>query len=198
MFDGVDGLGKTTQINLAKAKLESAGKTVAIFRNLGGTPIGEAIREVMLSPLPRPASSDTYMSVAIQEALIDQIDKSRTDNPDLVVLMDRCPLSLAAYQAYGSGMDKDLVWRYVDDGMKRLKPDMVLIFEGEIDTALERARQVSGKEDYFESKPHDYFERVVAGFQEGARRYDARSIDADQSIDGVQADVMNLIDHLFA
>src|ERR1039458_4190816 len=104
IFDGIDGVGKTTQLNLADQSLKAEGWPVSISRNLGGSPIGEALREVLLKPIDRPPTTDLHVSVAIQEALVPAIVTER--QAGRLILMDRGPLSLAAYQIYGSGVDE--------------------------------------------------------------------------------------------
>ncbi len=57
IFEGIDGVGKTTQLELARKELEKAGWPVVTTRNMGGTPIGEALREVMMSPVAVAAAA---------------------------------------------------------------------------------------------------------------------------------------------
>jgi len=192
VFEGIDGSGKTTQLELARKGLVEQGWPLSTSRNLGGTPIGEKLRGVIKSPLPRPEMANLYISAAIQEALIEAISTER--NQGKLVLMDRGPISLAAYEIYGGGLDDETTWRHVDDGMARLKPDLVLIYRSDVPTALDRIKH-AGQADYFESKSADYFERVAEGYQAAAERYPevSRVIDADRSIDEIHRDTMALI-----
>lgn len=99
IFEGIDGSGKTTQAKLAQDALQTAGwSSLYPSRNLGGTPIGEALRKVIKSPLERPNTTNLYISVAIQEALIKVIQSERTKGS--FILMDRGPISLAAYRIW--------------------------------------------------------------------------------------------------
>jgi dTMP kinase len=196
VFEGIDGVGKTTQLELAKEALLKEGLAVETSRNLGGTPIGEALREAMLSPHPRPETTNLYLSVAIQEALIEATEHRRQGGS--VILMDRGPLSLAAYEIYGSGLSETLGWPHVDNGMKRLRPELTIIYTADVKTALGRARTKSGGADYFESKPLDYFERVAAGYASAAGRYPAQTfmVEADRSIEVIHQETMRLIRHI--
>jgi len=195
VFEGIDGVGKTTQIELVRQKLAAEGWPVEVKRNLGGTPIGEALREVIKSPLERPGLTNLYISAAIQEALVEAINRDRADGK--LVLMDRGPMSLAAYAVYGDGLAENFGWPYVERGMQQLRPDLTIIYQADIDMALEHARQKPDQADYFESKPRDYFERVAQGYVEAAKRYpDSVVIDANRSIDDVQADTMKRIQTL--
>lgn len=195
MFEGSDGVGKTTQIELTQKALEAAGWPVLSTRNLGGTPIGEALREVLLSPVERPAMTDFYVSLAIQEPLLDLIDATRKEGK--IVLMDRGPLSLAAYQVFGAGVDETTGWRHVEAGMDRIRPEAVILYDMDVQQAMERKRQRASA-DYFESKPADYFQRVAEGYRTAAGRYDATVIDAAQSAEVIQEQTIAIISGLLA
>lgn len=197
IFEGIDGVGKTTQLQQVQAGLENAGWPVMATRNLGGTPIGEELRNVLMSAdLERPALTDFYVSLAIQEPLLEVIDDARAEGK--IVLMDRGPLSLAAYQIYGAGIDESLGWQHVGNGMDRIKPDLTILYDMEPSAALERNKQHPEKSSYFERKPIEYFRKVAEGFHKAAERYDMTVIDASLAADEVQTRTMNAIQHLFA
>lgn len=193
IFEGIDGAGKSTQVELSREALESEGWPVQTSRNLGGTPIGEALRQVIKSPLERPSPTNLYISVAIQEALIGAIDSSRGRGN--IILMDRGPLSLAAYEIYGGGLDASLGWPHVDDGMERLRPELAIFYKADVTTALQQAKQKRHRADYFESQPPSYFDRVAKGYEAAAKRYakQVKTVDGGQSIEAVQAETISLI-----
>lgn len=189
VFEGIDGVGKSTQLGLAKKELVKAGWPAKTSRNLGGTEIGEKLREVIKSPSPRPPETNMYISAAIQEALIGAVAEDRHHGK--LILMDRGPLSLAAYEIFGSGVDGALAWPHVDRGMTALKPDLVIIYEVNIRKALGRAKQHSTKPDYFESKPLEYFDKVAKGYKAASERYaNIVFIDAGGSTDTVHKQTM--------
>lgn len=190
MFEGIDGTGKTTQLNLAQEALTKAGWQVLSTRNLGGTPIGEALRDVLLSKLERPALTDFYTSLAIQEPLLDLIDKARQDGK--IILMDRGPLSLAAYQIYGAGIDAAMASPHVEAGMSRIRPEATILYDTDVRTAMDRKRQ-GAEPDYFESKSPDYFQKVADGYRESIAKYPAAVIDAGQSIGDIQEQTLAVI-----
>jgi len=196
VFEGIDGVGKTTQLELTKNFLERSGHKIEVLRNLGGTPIGELLREVMLSPTSRPESTDLYISVAIQEALIQKVTELRQQNS--VILMDRSPLSLAAYAMYGGNLSSDKVMPFVRDGMDRLKPDLTIILTGDTAAAVKRARKSSNSEDYFESKPIEYFNRVEAGYLKLSQIFESKLVDVDSGIDSTWEQVRILIKDLLS
>lgn len=193
-FEGMDGVGKTTQLQLAEQQLTSQGLSVVSRRSPGGTPIGEALRNVLLQPTDRPPMTDLYIALAIQEALDEAIAVDR--KAGAITLLDRSPLSIAAYQIYGSGIDEQTGWQYIDTYMKRLQPDLIVAYSCPPEEALRRAQQKSTTGDYFESMPLSYFERVAKGYEAALQRYSARTIDAAQPIDAVHQQTMEHINHL--
>ncbi len=194
MFEGIDGVGKSTQLKLVQEALENAGWSVMTTRNMGGTPIGEALREVIKSPVERPPLTDFYISLAVQEPLLELIDKARSEGK--VVLMDRGPLSLAAYQIYGAGIDPEFGWQHVSAAMDRISPKAVLLY-GVDDVRTALGRKQGNGQDYFENKPDDYFVKVAEGYREAARRYGVVTmIDASRTIPQVEAATMAAITKL--
>lgn len=191
IFEGSDGVGKTTQLNLAAEKLQSDGWQVETLRNLGGSPMGEALRTIALSDVERLPETDLYISVAIQTELTAVIKAARQRGS--IILLDRGPLSFYAYQVNGSGADPELGKHYADKAIADCQPELILLFQADISQALERAKLVSGKADYFESKPLEFFERVSQGLEETGDWYNARRINATASIDHVHAEVNSYI-----
>jgi dTMP kinase len=192
LFEGVDGAGKTTQLELAHQELFKQGWSVYTARNLGGTPIGEALREALLARMSRPPLTDLYVSVGIQEALLEAIHEERKVGS--IVLLDRSPLSLAAYGIFANGVSESVGWPHVDAGMKALRAELTLFLETDnLETAVQRARQSSGTADYFESKPIAYFKKVQQGYETAVKRYPVQHIDADRSIQTIHKDIMKQI-----
>lgn len=193
VFEGIDGSGKTTQLEMAKDKLAAEGWPISVSRNLGGTPIGDELRRVMKSNLPRPETTNLYISVAIQEALTEAIRTQRQQGK--LILMDRGPISLATYEIYGGKVDAGLVWPHVDDGMSRLKPDLVIIYRSDIAEALSRTEHQTANADYFEGQSADYFERVATGYEAAAKRYPETCavIDGNRSIEAIHVDTIEAV-----
>lgn len=185
MFDGPDGVGKTTQIQLVAEDLTTQGYRVHTTRSHGGTPFGEKLREVSLSDIERSALTDYYLSLTMHSALRDDVHARRDAGE--IILIDRSPLAIWAYQVFASGLDRQTVEQEIDADMQAFDVDLVIVYEAGLDV-LQRhlaQRNQSAKTDYFESKPADYFERVIAGYQFAAARYQATVIDASTTITDV-------------
>jgi dTMP kinase len=191
MFDGPDGVGKTTQISLAKAALESAGKTVHVTRINGGSEFGEQLRTVVLSPTPRQALSDHYVFMAMHTEL-RQVLRPLLEAGE-IVLMDRSPLSDWAYQKFGSSIDSPEFERNVDMSMDLFQPDLVICYTATLATIRQRMRQQASKADYFDSKDDGFFQNVIDGYDFAAKRYKATTIDAEQSAELVHQHTMKVI-----
>jgi dTMP kinase len=194
IFEGIDGAGKTTQLNLVHEELISRGYGVHATRNLGGTPIGEALRQVAFSPVERSPETDLYISAAIQAELAKSIESERRSGK--IVLVDRGPLSLAAYHIYGNGVGPKLGWQFADEGMARFQPNLVVLYKIELNEALKRAKRRKGHTDYYASKPKGYFRRVENGYEAGAKRYSSvvTRLDASDDIGAVHSQTMEEID----
>jgi len=166
VFDGIDGSGKTTQLTSAKVTLESAGWQVENFRYLGGSPMGEKLREVMFSPIERSPETDLYMALAVQYALADEINKARGRGS--LILLDRGPLSLLAYEFYGPDFNLEEGLTYFKAAWQQFRPELTIWLKCDIELALRRSkREING--DYFGNQPLAYFDRVNRGYETGAK-----------------------------
>jgi len=191
-FEGIDGVGKTTQLELLAERLQKDGWLVQHSRSHGGTPIGEALREVSLSHIERPVATDFYVSLAMHIALLAQVRAWRAEGA--IILIDRGPLSLVAYQIYGDGLSEKAAWPIVENDFRAFAPELVITYSAPVETALKRAKaHKAATADYFENKPAGYFERVQEGYLEASKRFQAKVIDANRSLDKVQADTLKAV-----
>lgn len=181
MLDGPDGIGKTTQIKLLAESLSAEGHKVFHARLLGGTEIGEALRSIVLSDLPRPAETNLHIMLAAYYALAAEVTSKRTEG--YTVLIDRSPLSLYAYQVCGDGVDEQTGWGYCDALFAVFVPSAVVLYQATPET-LEARRS---HEDYFEKLDTTYHERTVGGYTEAANRYKPAIIDANGTTEEVHA-----------
>lgn len=191
-FEGIDGVGKTTQLQLAAESLRSEGWSVETTRAHGGTDIGEALREISLSDMERPVGTDLGISVAIHEALAAKVDILRQAGQ--VVLIDRGPFSMVAYQMYGDGLELERGWQAVEHDLSIFSPELNIVYTAAISVAEERMHKRSGKKaNYWESKPAGFFDVAQQGYMDAAERFGGTVIDAEQSIDAVHSQTMEAI-----
>ncbi len=189
-LEGIEGAGKTSQIQNIVALLEARGYECVTTREPGGTEIGLQIREVLLNPanIELDARAELMLYVAdriqhIQRVIRPQLKAGK------VVLCDRFFDATLVYQGYARGLDKRLICdlhRLVCDD---LKPDLTLLFDLKPETGLSRAwRQINsggrvGAESRFEQEKIDFHQKVRNGYLDVARSEPQRFrlVDAEQN-----------------
>jgi len=195
-IEGVEGGGKSTNLDYVRCRLEQAGKAVVATREPGGTPLGEEIRALLLSHTHDGMSEDAellLMFAARAEHL------ARVIRPALAagkwVLCDRFTDATYAYQGGGRGIDNQRIARIEAWVQGDLRPDLTLILDLPVELGLERAGKRSGP-DRFEREDVAFFERIRQAYLALARaqpeRY--RIINATESLGAVQAQIDDVLD----
>lgn len=194
MFDGPDGVGKTTQLELVAAALQDQDYKVFTSHMLGGSETSEAIRELILSDLPRSAETNLHLSLAAYYALLEVVADKRRQG--YIVLIDRSPLSLIAYQVYGDGLDQEGGFTACDQIISAFEPSAVFIYLAPKEQLQNRRRERSKQLDYFEKLPPDYHMRTLEGYAAAAKRYSTPIIDSAGDIQAVHDRTMELVKSL--
>lgn len=188
-FDGIDGTGKSTQLDLFCQWLESLGKQVVRCRDPGTTPAGEQLREIVLQrkDLLIDARCETLIYMAARAQLVQEVIRPALDEGKFVV-SDRFLLANVVYQAYGFSLEPSDVWSLGEFATGGLLPDQTFVLDMDIADARKR---LTGDADRLESRDAEYFERVRQGFLTEARRHPDQIaiINADQTPDEVHADI---------
>ncbi|MCY3758152.1 MAG: dTMP kinase [Acidobacteria bacterium] len=199
-FEGLDGCGKTTQVKLLADYLARRGIQAAVLREPGGTPVGEAIRKLLLSSRNRgllPLSELLLYYAARNQNLCQQIIPAQAEGK--WVLCDRFADASAAYQGYGRGLDLSVVEtldRMVNGGRK---PDLTLLIDIEPSLSLARARDRNRRtgldEGRFEAESLAFFHRVREGYLQIAAREPGRVrvLDGSRTIQALHREVVGLI-----
>ena len=182
-FEGIDGAGKTSQLQSAAWFLRKRGRQVRVFREPGDTPLGEHIRALLLHGDEMSARAEASLFAAARAELVERRIKPALDQ-GLDVICDRYVDSSIAYQVHGRGLDYDQVaaWNaYVVDGL--VPSRTYLLSLAAEDAALARGRQLSlFDEPKQETSPLDRLEReslifqrrVELGYDVLAARFSAR------------------------
>lgn len=139
VLEGIDGVGKTTQVALLTEWLRSLEVPHLMVREPGGTPLGEAIRELVLGrpELDVSPRSELLLLLAARAALVRDVLQPALQEGKTVVA-DRFALSTLAYQGYGRGLDIDQVRRAVDVATDGLRPDLYVLLDLPVEEALRR------------------------------------------------------------
>jgi len=201
-LEGIEGSGKTTQINNIYRFLENKGHNCVITREPGGTKIGRKIRSILLDPenkgLEPMAELLLYFSDRVEH--VKKLIKPALAEGKTVIC-DRYFDATLVYQGYARGLDIKLITRLHELVLDGLKPDITLLLDLSPETGLSRAwEQIgngsrSGDETRFEKEALSFHEKIRAGYLELARLEPQRFrvIDASQEKNKVQMDIEKVL-----
>jgi len=190
-FDGVDGVGKSTQMQLFIEWLNESGLEVVSCRDPGSTQIGEALRKLLLDSHDRPISSRTemLMYMAARAQLVDEVIRPALASGKVVV-SDRFLLANVVYQGHAGGLDVDSVWEVGSVAVGGVMPDCVFLLDMDVSEAAARRARTP---DRLEARGLEYLNLVRQGFlAEAARRQRIAIIDASQPVAAVQQQIRDL------
>lgn len=200
-FEGVEGCGKSTQLQRLAARLRHEGQSVLATREPGGCPIADAVRQILLDPanhalVPR---AELLLYAAARAQHVDQVISPALRDGS-VVLCDRFTDATLAYQGAGRGLDSALIMELNQLAAAALRPDLTLLLDIPVEEGLRRAlrrnhEQQLADEGRFEAEDLAFHRRVRQGYLELACR-EARFavIDARGNLEEVGA----RIDHAVA
>ena len=190
-FEGIEGSGKSTQIELLKASLKEEGYSVEVLREPGTTQLGERIRDVFLEKSDEQVDpmTEAFLLYASRKHLDQNFLQEHLKN-DSIVLADRYSDATVAYQCYGKGLSEDFV-KYIHEKSNLLSPD--LTFYMDITAEASRARIDNRELDRMECESLDFFNRVRSGYLEIADSNSDRIIvlDAELSMEDLQNKILN-------
>jgi len=182
-FEGVDGVGKTTQINLFLEKLNNNGLKNILFREPGGTIFAEKIRNILLDNSNKMSSlSETLLFLAARSDLVRKKIKPNLED-DFYVICDRFLDSTLAYQSFGRGVDLKLIESITNEAVDGLIPSTTFLLNCDIDISLSRIN----KKDRMENEGRNFLIKVKNGFLELAKSNKNRYVivDANKSINQI-------------
>ena len=199
VFEGIDGSGKTTQLNLLAENLRSRGFTVLDTREPGGTRVGESIREILLNPayseLAPRAEALLYAAARAQhvvQVILPALNKGE------IVLCDRFIDSSLTYQGFGRGIGVNLLKRINEPATDGLVPDLTIILDSGIENGMERINQSGRDVDRIEREARTFHRKVRSGYLELAAREPCRYrvINANRPVGQVYADVLISVEEI--
>jgi dTMP kinase len=198
-FEGPEGSGKSTQIQLLANVLRGDGYSVLMTREPGGTRIGNAVRSIVLDPLHTEMSqrAEALLYNAARAQLVDQVIRPALERGELV-LCDRFGDSTLAYQGYGRKQSLARLTEIIDFATQGLTPDLTLYLDLDVRVGLERKRTGSGDAwNRIEEEALAFHERVRHGYLSMAAT-DPRwmVIDATQDLATVHAAIWGRISSL--
>jgi len=195
-IEGLDGSGKTTQVQGIKTYFENKGIQPVMLREPGGTNIGEKIRHIVLD------ANNTEMD-SVSEMLLFAASRAQNVaenilpalNEGKVVICDRFIDSSIVYQGYGRELDVDEVLNVNLAAIRHRLPDITFFLDKNPEASLKRRKDTT-KADRLENEKMEFHIRAYKGFMELCRKYPERIIklDAEDSIEAINKKIVTTLD----
>ena len=196
-LEGIDGAGKSTHAAWLKDALLTRGRTVVATREPGGTPLGEALRALLLTQ-PMTHDTEALLMFAARREHVEQVIDPALARGDWV-LCDRFTDATFAYQGGGHGVPRERIAELERFIPANCRPDLTILFDVPIEVSRERLERgrASGRDlDKFEREEFAFFERVRNVYLERAAREPARFrvVNAARPMNEVQSDLSRLLE----
>lgn len=197
VLEGIDGAGKSSQVEPLVAWLRGCGRAVTTCRDPGATAAGDAIRAILLDrhDLQLAPTSEMLLYMAARAQLVAEVIQPSLARGEWVV-SDRYLLANIVYQGHAGGLDPDTIRQVGAVATGGLEPDLVLLFDVDLETA---ARRLARPLDKLENRGDEYRGRLRAGYlAEAARRPDRIAVvDATGDLATVHANLRAALEHSF-
>ena len=194
-FEGADGCGKTTQIELLDKYLKDKGLETLITREPGAKGLGVKLREILLNYEGEVSpKAESFLFLADRAQHVDCLIKPAITEGK-IVLCDRHTDSTVAYQGYGRELDIVQINYLNNLATGGLKPDLTIIFDIDVETSMQR---VGKNKDRMESAGVEFFNRVRDGYLEIAKQEPQRVkvLNASDTIENIHNQVVELVNKL--
>ncbi|MCS5588862.1 MAG: dTMP kinase [Candidatus Thioglobus sp.] len=197
-IDGVEGAGKSTQIEFICEYLKAKGVNVILTREPGGTDVGEKIRTLLLSNSTGKMHADTELMLMfaarnehIQNKIMPALGRGDW------VLSDRFTDSSYAYQGGGRGLDMERIKQLESWVVQDFAPDMTLLLDVPVEVGMSRVES-RGKKDRIEMEKMDFFDRVRKAYIARSEEFPDRIklIDSSQTIEHTTKQIGEILDTL--
>jgi dTMP kinase len=199
-FEGIEGCGKTTQINLLAERLQALGHDVIVTREPGGCPIADQIRSVLLNganSAMAPLAELLLYAAARAQHVAEIVSPALATGK--IVLCDRFTDATLAYQGFARDLDKKLIQSLNQLASGNIRPDMTILFDCPVEVGLSRAVSPLDnhgiREDRFEKESLAFHQRVRNGYINIAEQEPDRitKVSADRDVAAVAKDVLNAV-----
>lgn len=195
VLEGIDGCGKSTQIERVAARLTERGIRHRRMREPGGTVLGEQVRALLLDKATEACPTAELFGYLTARAQLCHAVISPALRSGEVLLLDRFWYSTMAYQAYGLGLDPRLVRAAIDLAINGLNADLAVWLRIDPELALRRRAAARG-EDRIEARGLAYQQRVHDGYAQLAAAGELHTIDAARGPDEIFTELWSAIEPL--
>ena len=199
-FEGIDGSGKSTQIQLLKDMLEKRNHVVTLLREPGGNILSEQIRQLLLDSKEQvDPRCELLLFTAARAQLVSSVIRPALE-AGYIVICDRYIDSSVAYQGYGRGLSIESIESINDFATAGLVPDITFIFDLSVDDAAKRAGFRSNdnqtKADRMERSGDAFFERTKQGYLKIAKKSDRNIfiINANDAMNDIREQVESIVE----
>lgn len=197
-LDGIDGAGKSTNLSVMKAWFEKHQLPVLFTREPGGTPAGEALREILLNPATQVSlRTETLLMFAARQQHLETVILPALKNGTHVV-SDRFTDATFAYQGGGRGVPLQDIATLEHWVQGDFRPDLTLLLDVPLEVSMARVNQTREK-DRFEQEKAEFFNRVREVYLQRANKQPERYavIDSSQSLEEVKNQIETALDSHF-
>lgn len=197
-LDGIDGAGKSTNLTVMKAWFEKHQLPVLFTREPGGTPAGEALREILLNPATQVSlRTETLLMFAARQQHLETVILPALKNGTHVV-SDRFTDATFAYQGGGRGVPLQDIATLEHWVQGDFRPDLTLLLDVPLEVSMARINQTREK-DRFEQEEAEFFNRVREVYLQRANKQPERYavIDSSQSLEEVKNQIETALDSHF-
>ena len=195
-LEGLEGVGKSTNMDFIRRKLQDAGIDVDVTREPGGTPLAEKIRQLVLDTAdePLPDLCELLLIFAARSAHLENRIRPALDHGRWV-LCDRFTDATYAYQGGGRGLPLEIIASLEDWIQSGLRPDLTILLDTPVEIGLQRIRERGGT-DRFESQRLEFFQRAREVYLSRAQQEPERYVvvDASRPLAQVQDDLAKVIE----
>ena len=178
-FEGLDGSGKSTQARLLRDRLQQAGREVVATREPGGTPVGEAVRALLLDGADMTPWAEAALFAAARAELVTHVIRPALAR-GVAVVCDRYVDSSLAYQGVARGLGVDEVLELNLRATGALLPDQTFLLLVEPEIGLARLEE---RPDRIEREGLEFLRRVDRGYRELAERFPERITALDGTLE---------------
>lgn len=191
-FEGIDGCGKSTQIDLLKKYFRKEGVQFSVFREPGGTQISEMIRKLLLHETDDMDSvTELLLFSAARSQLISEEILPRLEKGEVVIL-DRFFDSTTAYQGYGRGaISLEQIEILNNLATHSTKPDITFYIRIDLDTAAERTSNT--QKDRMERSSSEFFQKVIEGYDQLSKQKRFEVIDGTLPPDEIHLKILKRV-----
>lgn len=200
-IEGIEGAGKSTQLRFIEQYLVEQGISVVVTREPGGTPLGEQIRKVLLTPQTVSMTVDTELLLMfaarvehVQQKILPALARGEW------VLTDRFVDASFAYQGAGRQIAFERIQHLADWALQGVKTDITFLFDLPVAVGQQRVLQRGKAKDRFEQEKTDFFEKVRSCYLKRAEAEPQRLkiIDANKSVSQIQQQLVPYLEQLLA